>query len=146
MPASQSQSAAATLAAGAAKDGAPPTPAKPRGSAPLHTAASPAHRQPAQPSSAQSPAPHAADAGAPRRRVPWRDDVLDQITAQAFGEDPEFLRYGTPEALAAARAHGGPQDFILAVENEPHEPDDVFARLRWGGQFVYASTSRRRLR
>ena len=144
MPASQSQSAAATLAAGAAKDGAPPTPAKPRGSAPLHTAA-----PPAQPSSTPAPSVPSAisptDAAGHRRRVPWRDDVLDQITTQAFGEDPEFLRYGTPEALAAARTHGGPQDFILAVESEPHEPDDVFARLRWGGQFVYASTSRRRV-
>jgi len=144
MPASQSQSAAATLAAGAAKDGAPPTPAKPRGSAPLHTAAAPA-----RPSSTPAPSVPSAisptDAAGHRRRVPWRDDVLDQITTQAFGEDPEFLRYGTPEALAAARTHGGPQDFILAVESEPHEPDDVFARLRWGGQFVYASTSRRRV-
>lgn len=28
-------------------------------------------------------------------------------------------------------------DFLFAVEDEPHLPDDVFGRLRWGGQFVY---------
>src|SRR5438876_9473757 len=126
MPASQTPSAALATAAGAArKDGSPPTP------------------NPGD--SRRAPPPSIALASGARRRVPWREDVLDRITTQAFADDPEFLRYGAPARLAAAQARGGPQDFIFAVENEPHEPDDVFARLRWGGQFVYASKHRRRV-
>ena len=122
MPASQTQSAAVIRPAGAApRDGTSSTPERPRDAAP--------------------PPPPPAGAG----RIPWREDLLGQITADAFGDDPEFLRYGAPEPLAAAQAHGGPQDFVLAVENEPHEPDEIFARLRWGGQFVYASRHRRRV-
>jgi hypothetical protein len=99
--------------------------------------------------SASAAPPTAASAPTPapsRPHLPWREELFGQITGQAFGaDDPEFQRYGAPPALAAAQAHGGPQDFIFAVENDPHEPDEVFARLRWGGQFVYASRSRRRV-
>ena len=113
---------------------------------------------PASPSLSASAAPLGGDSSrertpekAERRPEPGpapsrRDELFAQITAQAFGEDDaEFLRYGAPAALAAAQAHGGPQDFIFAVENEPHDPDEIFARLRWGGQFVYASKHRRRV-
>ena len=98
------------------------------------------------PATAAAAAAPVQAAGSPRPALPWREELFGQITGQAFGDDdPEFLRYGAPAPLAAAQAHGGPQDFIFAVEGEPHEPDDVFARLRWGGQFVYASRSRRRV-
>lgn len=30
-------------------------------------------------------------------------------------------------------------DVLFRAEDEPHDPDDVFGRLRWGGMFVYAS-------
>jgi hypothetical protein len=33
----------------------------------------------------------------------------------------------------------GQVDYVLAQADEPHEPDDVFHRLRWGGLFLYAS-------
>jgi hypothetical protein len=129
MPVSRSLSASAAPPAGASsRDGTrPPAVATP-------PAIAPAAASPSAPP-AESP-----------KRAPWRDELVGQITGQAFGDDdPEFLRYGAPVPLAAAQAHGGPQDFVFAVENEPHDPDDVFARLRWGGQFVYASRSRRRV-
>ena len=33
-------------------------------------------------------------------------------------------------------------DYVFAVENEPHKPDDIFANVRWGGQFIYISSDR----
>lgn len=142
MPASPSPSAPAMPGGASAKDAARPGAAGP-GAAPAprlpeNAAAAPAPA-PVSPPAARSPSsPHELP-------LPWREDLLRQITAQAFGDDPEFLRYGAPEPLAAARSRGGLQDFIYAVENEPHDPDELFSRLRWGGQFVYASKHRRRV-
>jgi hypothetical protein len=120
----------------------PVTPS-PSAAAPVTVGAPPREGLAVKPAAAPDAAPSHSSRG--RRRVPWREDILEQITSQAFGDDPEFLRYGAPVALAAAQAHGGPQDFVFAVENEPHEPDEIFAQLRWGGQFVYASRHRRRV-
>ena len=134
MPATRSTSASATPHAGAASvsaDGAGTNASSVagRGTGPDSTA----------PRISVSPA-------GPRPTARWRDDLFNQITAQVFGaDDPEFVRYGAPEPLAAAQSHGGPQDFMFAAENEPHDPDEVFARLRWGGQFVYASRNGRKV-
>lgn len=78
-----------------------------------------------------------------------REQLLDTVIARSFTDDPEFDRYGRAGAVPApgTTLPGEPalRDFIYAFESDPHEPDDVFARLRWGGQFVYASRHRRRV-
>jgi tRNA A-37 threonylcarbamoyl transferase component Bud32 len=74
-----------------------------------------------------------------------RGRLVSALAGHVFGGDAEFRRYGgdsaSPDAPGGA---AGPVYFIFAVEDDPHQPDDVFARLRWGGQFVYASRDRRR--
>jgi ribosomal protein S18 acetylase RimI-like enzyme len=81
-----------------------------------------------------------------------RDRLLRGVAARAFADDPEFTRYGAGvDALIASpprtvpAGERAPLDFLFAYENEPHDPDDVFSRLRWGGQFVYASKHGRRV-
>jgi hypothetical protein len=81
-----------------------------------------------------------------------RDRLLRGVAARAFADDPEFTRYGAGvEALIAPPprtvppGEHAPLDYLFAYESEPHDPDDVFARLRWGGQFVYASKHGRRV-
>lgn len=81
-----------------------------------------------------------------------REQLLRTVASRAFPDDPEFERYGR----AALSAHPSPAhtvppgeraplDFLFAFEGDPHQPDDVFSRMRWGGQFVYASKHARRV-
>jgi len=79
-----------------------------------------------------------------------RDKWMRLVAARAFGDDPEYRRYGTlPDGAAATRFTAAdsapPKDFLFAFEGEPHDPDEIFTRLRWGGQFVYASRHGRRV-
>jgi hypothetical protein len=70
-----------------------------------------------------------------------RDRLLDAARRKLFANDEELERFGETGA-------GGEEDlrdFIFAAEEEPHDPDSVFARLRWGGQFVYVSRNRERV-
>lgn len=95
-----------------------------------------------------------AGEGARRSR---RDALLCSVAARAFDDDPEFERYGNAHGVAGIVAEPvppphtvppgerAPADYLFAFENDPHDPDDVFARLRWGGQFVYASKHGRRV-
>lgn len=50
--------------------------------------------------------------------------------------DPEFRHW---EQNSSFNKSTGLVDFLVAAEGEPHDPDAVFGRLRWGGQFVYAA-------
>src|SRR5690606_34094453 len=55
-------------------------------------------------------------------------------------EDAEY----THRSAQWPKRHGERMhDYIFLTENDPHEADDVFDQLRWGGQVVYASRSRR---
>jgi hypothetical protein len=79
------------------------------------------------------PRPHAAD----------RERLIAAVVGRVFGKgDAEYGRYG----LDRPQGDPGPRlaDFLFAVEEEPHLPDDVFGGLRWGGQFVYITSDRRR--
>ncbi len=58
--------------------------------------------------------------------------VIDSVLAR----DPEFRKYGKPPSA------GGLADYLFATGDEPHTPEDIFPRLRWGGQFVYTSANR----
>lgn len=54
---------------------------------------------------------------------------------KAFDSDEEFRAYGTK-----SRSHQLP-DFIFASDKDEHNPARIFPKLRWGGQFVFASES-----
>ena len=58
------------------------------------------------------------------------------VMKKRFANDPEFLH-----ATHVLASSGGNDltDFLFAGGNDPHTPEDVFDRLRWGGQFVYVS-------
>lgn len=68
--------------------------------------------------------------------------LLTPLMAQVFAEDREYRRYAHAPAAADPRAL---QDFIFAAEGDDVSAESVFRRLRWGGQFVFASRSARRV-
>ena len=75
----------------------------------------------------------------------WRN-LIRAVIRQRFARDPEFLR-GT-HAIGPPLTQGGKRDlvdFVFVGGDEPHAPAEVFDRLRWGGQCVYASRSWRQV-
>jgi hypothetical protein len=82
-------------------------------------------------------------------RTSRREQLLDTVIAKAFANDPEFDRYGhangAPPPGTTLPGEPPARDFLYAFENDSHDPDDVFARLRWGGQFLYVSKHGRRV-
>jgi hypothetical protein len=92
----------------------------------MHQALAPESATPATPSIDASPT--IANAG------------LASVRRQILERDPEFCHLGQAEPAAN---QAGLRDYIVAAEDQPHDPDQIFARLRWGGQFMYVSKDRR---
>lgn len=64
-----------------------------------------------------------------------RTPVLEPVIRKVFTPSVEYQSYGAP-------ANGGDfPDFIFACDADEHQPEAIFPRLRWGGQFVFASSS-----
>lgn len=61
-------------------------------------------------------------------------DVVERV----LRDNPEYVRY-----CNGRLATSGLTDFLIATPAEPHRPDQIFSRLRWGGQFLFVSPSRR---
>jgi len=81
--------------------------------------------------------------GAPAPAVAARRDaMIDAALHSHFLADPEFQARSDKTSLDR---HGGMVDYLFAVDDEPHLPDDVFDRLRWGGTFVYITRDRSNL-
>jgi hypothetical protein len=81
----------------------------------------------------------------PPQRADRRDHSVGGRAVRAVVNDvlaasPEFQRFGHNSSRTKP---DGLVDYLFAVGDEPHQPDEVFARLRWGGQFVYLSRNRR---
>jgi hypothetical protein len=72
---------------------------------------------------------------------PQRHKLLSAAIDHLFVHDAEFERF----ALGANNDPSDQVDFLLAVEDETHDPDGVFGQLRWGGQFIYVSRDRERV-
>ncbi len=68
-----------------------------------------------------------------------RQALLDTVVDSVLSRDAEFKHLFS----ATAPRRAGQADYLLAVGDEPHEADDIFCKLRWGGQFVYVSRSGR---
>lgn len=73
-----------------------------------------------------------------RRRVALREQLIHAVIRHEYLRDIEYKAYHTTPVEGQA-------DFVFAVEDEPHGPDDVFDKLRWGGQFVYITRVARKL-
>jgi len=65
--------------------------------------------------------------------------LVQFVMKKRFATDPEFLHSTHLMSSATAPKDDALFDFLFAGGNDPHTPDDVFDRLRWGGQFVYVS-------
>jgi len=72
----------------------------------------------------------------PRAAVRYADELADRL----FQSDPIYQRH------LCQKGRGGLVDYLCACDDEPHDPIEVFWRLRWGGQFLYATTAPRRAR
>lgn len=59
-----------------------------------------------------------------------------------FERDPEYRQHLRSTSLTREQ---GLVDYLFAVENDPHLPDEIFDRLRWGGIFVYVTSRREHL-
>src|SRR5688500_2628986 len=105
---------------------------------------------------AGAPPNGAADGPPAAPRESRLEHVILPVDARSFKEAPEYGRYGDGDEGRAIEPPGrgahtvppgerAPLDFLFAFESDPHDPDEVFARLRWGGQFVYASRHGRRV-
>lgn len=68
--------------------------------------------------------------------------MLDAALQARYLADPEYQARSDKTSLTRA---GGMVDYLFAVDDEPHLPDDVFDRLRWGGTFVYVTRDRTNL-
>jgi tRNA A-37 threonylcarbamoyl transferase component Bud32 len=64
-----------------------------------------------------------------------RQALLDAVVGSVLSRDAEFKHLAAP----TARREEGQADYLFAVGDEPHGSDDIFGKLRWGGQFVYVS-------
>jgi hypothetical protein len=69
--------------------------------------------------------------------------MVEALVRELLSRSREFGKVGGPAALHPPR---GLADYLIAVEDEPHAPEEIFARLRWGGQFIYASRNRARMK
>ncbi len=81
-------------------------------------------------------------ANIPAHPDPRRRRMIDAVTAAALAPTEEFQRIGSAPADAGGEA---PVDYYFAVENEPHLPDEVFWKVRWGGQLVYIARRRHKV-
>jgi hypothetical protein len=64
------------------------------------------------------------------------DFMIQAVRRHAFADDREFARFERGDSdLAESRT----LDYLFAASHEPHKPEEVFDRLRWGGQFIFAT-------
>jgi len=94
---------------------------------------------------APSPAAPAVPAARGRLAGPSRPALIELVRDRLLGRDVEFRQFGPGFAAAGVLPSAPPADFLFASESDPVDPDDIFRGLRWGGQFVYCSTDRRRV-
>lgn len=65
------------------------------------------------------------------------DPIIELIVRRHFAGRGPFDHLS--HAFGRARRGETPVDYLFLLEGDPHLPDDVFERLRWGGQVVVVS-------
>ncbi len=88
------------------------------------------------------PAPEQAQIAEAAPDAVQRKRFVAAVVRKLYRNDPEFACFGEH---VSTRSGADLYDFVFAVDDEPHLPDDVFGRLRWGGQFVYVSGDREKV-
>src|SRR5665213_922871 len=99
------------------------------GTVPMHEALAP------QPVETVDQLADPAPAGASQELTAVRHAVLET--------DREFAHL---ERGGSPADESGLRDYVLASDDQPRDPSQIFERLRWGGQFVYVSADRREVR
>ncbi len=66
---------------------------------------------------------------------------IASIQKAFFENDPDFKRYHWASRMKVG--DGKTVDYIFATPQDPHNPKDIFTKIRWGGQFVFVSPNRR---
>jgi hypothetical protein len=86
-------------------------------------------------------APPAAPAVRIRATSSHHQGLIEVIRERLLGGNAEFAAFGPGFSTAGLdlSSRTPPCDYLFAAEDDPHEPDDIFRTLRWGGQFVYCS-------
>jgi hypothetical protein len=69
------------------------------------------------------------------------DPLVELIIQRRLAGQQEYQKLGRVAGVRGTKE--SPADFLFLTEEEPHGPDEVFERLRWGGQVVIVSRSRR---
>jgi hypothetical protein len=81
-----------------------------------------------------------ASARAPRASGAPADSARPSSTGLAPAK-PEYQRYITGKTPR----DGALRDYVFATPADPHQPEDVFGQLRWGGLYVFASRKRKQV-
>jgi tRNA A-37 threonylcarbamoyl transferase component Bud32 len=68
---------------------------------------------------------------------PQPQPLIDTVVSTVLSRDAEFRHL----ADGVSKPHNGQSDYLFGSD-EAASPDKLFPRLRWGGQFVYASKNR----
>lgn len=74
---------------------------------------------------------------------PQQDELFRAVCKRAADTDADLREHLAISILAAGEAQS---DYLYATPIDPHQPQEIFPRLRWGGQFLFASPSRREVR
>jgi hypothetical protein len=78
----------------------------------------------------------------PRIQAKRHQRLLAAVERQVLRRMREFHHYG----YSRSGRHAPPLYYLLAAEEQAHDPDEVFWKLRWGGQLVYASGDKQKVR
>ncbi len=84
------------------------------------------------------------DAAGMRRSGPGGDPSMELIIRRKFAGRKDFEHLSSAMgASAREQAAGEPCDFLFLSAEDAHGPEDVFERLRWGGQVIVVSRDRK---
>jgi hypothetical protein len=65
--------------------------------------------------------------------------LTDRVAQNIFRSDPEYQRLAQTEPPHVIT----PADYLFGTDADTTDPQTIFSKLRWGGQFVFASRNRR---
>jgi hypothetical protein len=90
----------------------------------------------------QTLAPQLSAVASPHDEQPASGDDrgLDGVRRKHLDTSAEYRHF---HPAGADNNAAGMKDFLVARDDEPHNPDQIFSQLRWGGRFVYASRDRK---
>lgn len=96
------------------------------------------------PAAAATPHPHLHANGKNSPHLP-PGSPLELIIRRRFAGTPEFERTIHAIGPTVHGPHDEEVDMLFLTDRDPHDPADVFDRLRWGGQVILISRSRARI-